>query len=184
MSLSTKWITPWQHGDFSSERKIKQSDVSQIVPACTPSQISNPSRQREAEESNNFVINVFMKQSKDGSICVIKTRVISSWANSSSRDQLCQANNENQAVLFSFLWIDGRFSSDDERFEDIKCILKEQEEGWTPDSVTGVTPQAEKIGFLSGVFNIFIYLFLEYCYPTGTFTTFKYELIISSCFQL
>lgn len=178
-SVATRWFQLW--------RKIKQSDVSQIVPARTPSQISNPSRQREAEESNNFVINRFMKQSKDGSICDLKTRVISSWANSSSRDQLCQADNENQAVLFSFLWIDGRFSSDDERFEDVKCIFKEQEEGWTPDSVTGVTPQAEKIakiGFLSGVFNIFIYLFLEYCYPTGTFITFKYELIISSCFQL
>lgn len=172
---------------ISALKEIKQSDVRQIVPPHRPSVVSNPSQQREAKESNIFVVNVFMKQSEDGSICDLETRVISSWADSSGRDQLCHADNESQAVLFSFLWIDGRFSSDDERFEDVKCIFKEQEAGQTPDSVTGFTPQAEKIpliGFLSGVFHIFIYLFLEYSYPTGAFITFKYELIHSSCFQL
>lgn len=129
---------------ISALREIKQSDVSQIVPAHRPSQISNPSQQREAKESNIFVINVFMKQSEDGSICDLKTRVISSWADTSGRDQLCQADNENQAVLFSFSFC-GLMAGSAVMMKRSKMLSVEQEEGWTPDSVTGFTPQAEKI---------------------------------------
>lgn len=82
-----------------------------------------------------FVMNVFMRLSEDGSICESKTGVISSRADSSDRERLCHGGNENQAALFSLLWIDGRFSDDDERFEDVKSIFKEREEGGTPDSV-------------------------------------------------
>lgn len=158
--------------------------------AHTPSQTSNPSRQTETKGSNIFVMSMFMKESEDGSICDLKTRVISSPADSSGRDQLCQAGNENQAVLFSFLWIDGRSSCHNERFEDVKSIFKEQEEGQTPYSQTGFTPQDEKnskkcpfIRCIAFTY-LFIYIFLYCCYPTSTFITFKCELMHSSCFKL
>lgn len=77
-----------------------------------------------------------MKESEDGSISDLKTRVISSWADSSGREQLCQAANENLPVVFSCLQTDGRFGCDDERFADVECIFKEQLDGQTLDSVT------------------------------------------------
>lgn len=92
--------------------------MSQIVP-CTASQISNPSGWGEAEESNIFFRSVFIKESEDFHPW-LKTRAISSWADYPGRNQLCLADNEIQAVWCSFMWMDGRFSGDDERVQDFQ----------------------------------------------------------------
>lgn len=110
---------------ISALGEIKQSDVGQIV-VRTPSQISDPTLQREAKEINICVMSFFMKESEDGCMCDLKAPVISSWVDSSGRVQLCQAVNENQAVVFPSLQIDGRTSLDDEGFEDVESIFKEK----------------------------------------------------------
>lgn len=94
-SVATRWFQLW-----GKLNKVTWAKLFRRTGRLKLAIHHNSERRRNQTSLSSMCGN--MKQSEDGSICDLKTRVISSWADSSGRDQLCQADNENQAVLFSF----------------------------------------------------------------------------------